>query len=114
VAFWANASGSRHEIAFRLAQVGRERAFDHQRDVARRLRAQPIPIRTERKDRLDRVSAVGQLTSNVKRKIEFGRRDLPRGSGQGAALAELSPLASFAFTLAAVSSSAVTSAAFHA
>src|SRR5256885_6310015 len=64
--------------------------------------------------RLDRVPAVRQPAAHVQRKVELGGCDLACGSGQGAAFAGLRPLASLAFTRAAISSSAVTSAAFQA
>jgi hypothetical protein len=57
---------------------------------------------------------VGELASDVQRQIEFRRRDLAGWGGQGAAFAGVRPLASFAFTRVAISSSAVTKAAFQA
>src|SRR4029079_763538 len=74
----------------------------------------PVPIGAEGEHGLDRVPSVGQLAPDVQREIELRRRDLPGGSAQGAALAAVRPLASFAFTRVAISSSAVTSDAFQA
>ena len=51
---------------------------------------------------------------DMEREIELGGRDVPSRSAQGAALAGVRPLTSFAFTRVAISSSAVTSDAFQA
>jgi len=78
-----------------------------------RLGAQPIAVRAEGEHRLDVMPSVRALAAHVQREVELCRRNLAR-RGQGAELAEVRPLLSLAFTRAAMSSSAVTSAAFHA
>ena len=75
---------------------------------------QPIAISAKGEDRLDGMAPIGQLAAYVEREVELGRRDFACGIGQGAASAGVSPLASFALTRVATSSSAVTSAARHA
>jgi len=77
------------------------------------LGAQSVTIRAKREKRFDVVPSVDPFAPDVQREVEFRRRDLAQGA-QGAALAEVNPDASFAFTRATISSSAVTSAAFHA
>src|SRR5689334_3455110 len=98
-----------HEIV--LAQVRSEGPCHVKSDDLGRLRRQTVAIGAECEYRLDRVPPIRKLSTHVQREVELRRRDLARGRAQGAALAEVSPEASFAFTRLAISSSAVTSAA---
>ena len=113
----AAAASARAAFSARLSSARRvrpERACHRERKIVGRRRAEPVTVGAECEHSLDCVPPVRQLAANVERQVELGGRNLVRRRAQGAALAGVNPLASLAFTRVAMSSSAVTSDAFHA
>src|SRR3954452_9419125 len=90
------------------------RRFKLNPSIVHRLDAQPIAVRAECEDSLDRVPPVWQLATDVQREVQLRGRNFPERLTQGAALAGVKPLARFALTRVAMSSSAVISAACQA
>ena len=76
--------------------------------------AESVPVGAEGEDRFDVVPTIRTFPAHMKREVELGGRDIASDCAQGAAFAGVSPVASFAFTRLAMSSSAVTSDASHA
>ena len=77
------------------------------------LAARRSPISAEGEHRLDGVAVMGQLSAHMEGEVDLGRSRLFE-LHQGAAVAGVRPVSTFAFSRVATSSSAVCSAAAQA